>query len=118
MSDLEFLEHAEEAAPAAREALWRKQSVGAPKDDEAALRLALLQSLPAHSGSDAAAAQRTLRALLLKDPPEHMAIAARLRLAEMGGESACQAENQDLKRRVAQVVEIEHDSVRHTRGMP
>src|ERR1700739_1456608 len=60
--ELEFLDRALSGGPAAREAMWR-DTVSSSRNQETQLRLALLQSVPDHSGSDPAAAQRALRLL-------------------------------------------------------
>lgn len=110
---LEFLDRAMSGGPAAREAMWREiQSEN--RSPETSLRLALLQSVPDHSGSDPAAAQRNLRALLAQNPPSDLAAVARVRLDELrdqarayNASNQCVGENQELRRRLAEVVRIE-----------
>jgi hypothetical protein len=105
--NLEFLDRAMSGGPAAREAMWRDAVAGGRSTQEAQLRLALLQSVPDHSGADASAAQRNLRALLAQDPPPDLAAVARVRLDELKVTSQCVGETQELRRRLAQVVDIE-----------
>ena len=106
--DLEFLDRALSGGPATREAMWR-DTVAGGRNQETQLRLALLQSVPDHSGSDPAAAQRALRALLAQSPPADLAAVARVRLDEMKSTSQCVGETQELRRRLAQVVNIERE---------
>lgn len=105
--DLEFLDRAMSSGPAAREAMWRETSAG--RGQEAQLRVALMQSVPNHSGSDPAAAQRNLRSLLAQNPPQDIAALARVRLDELRSSSQCVGETQELRHRLAQVVNIERD---------
>jgi len=107
--DLELLDRALTGSPAAREALWRQAQAATPGQDTQ-LRLALLQSVPDHSGYDPASAQRNLRGLLAQDPPADLAAVARVRLDELRAASSanqCLGENQELRRRLAEVVNIE-----------
>jgi hypothetical protein len=113
MSDIEFLDHTAQATPAARDTEWRSLSASRDHDEDHALRLALLQSFPGHSGYDPGEAQHGLRALLAKNPSGEAAMAARLRLAEMNEQAGLVAENQDLKRRLSKLVDIERDGVHH-----
>ena len=111
--DLEFLDRALSSGSATREAMWHETAAGGRGTQEAQLRLALLQSVPDHSGSDPAAAQRGLRALLAQSPPPDLAAVARVRLDELRDElkanNQCVGENQQLRRRLAQVVNIERE---------
>ena len=106
--DLDFLDRAISSAPAAREAMWR-ETVAARHSQDTQLRLALLQSVPDHSGSDPAAAQRNLRSLLAQSPPQDLAAVARVRLDELRSSNQCVSETQELRRRLAQVINIERD---------
>lgn len=106
--ELEFLDRALSGGPSTREALWR-ETLGAGRGQEAQLRLALLQSVPEHSGSDPVAAQRNLRALLAQSPPQDLAAVARVRLDELKAANQCVGETQELRRRLAQVVNIERE---------
>jgi len=104
---LGFLTQALEADPKAREALWRFHAGGDGSND-AQLRTALLQSLPNHSGYDAAAARRQLDALATGKPTSpDVASVARLRLAQLGESTECHSEVTELKQRLARVVDIE-----------
>lgn len=106
--ELEFLDRAMTSGPATREAMWR-DTVAAGRGPETQLRLGLLQSVPDHSGSDPSAAQRSLRNLLAQNPPSDLAAVARVRLDELRATNQCVGETQELRRRLAQVVNIERD---------
>ena len=104
---LAFLSQALEADGKGRETLWRDQS-GEGGSDDAQLRIALLQSLPNHSGYDATAARQRLDALAAKNPASiEVASVARLRLAQMNEGVDCRSEVAELKQRLARVVDIE-----------
>lgn len=104
---LGFLAEALATDARGRETLWRSME-GAGSSDDARLRVALLQSLPDHSGYDPAAARARLDALAARNPasPEVAAI-ARLRLAQMGETAECRNEANELRQRLARVVDIE-----------
>ena len=104
--DLEFLDRALNASPGGRETMLHDIQ-GAERTENNQLRLALLQSVPDYSGYDPGAAQRGLRALLAQNPPEDIAAVARVRLSEIKSNSQCVGETQELRRRLAQVVDIE-----------
>ncbi len=106
MDDLEFLDRALIGSPATREAMWR-QTQAAEHSQDTQLRLALLQSVPDHSGYDPAAAQRNLRGLLAQEPTSDLAAVARVRLDALRSANQCVGENQELRRRLAEVVNIE-----------
>lgn len=102
-----FLTRVLDADPKGREALWRSYGSG---DDspEARLRVALLQSVPHHPGSDPVAARARLEALAEQNPaPLAVASVARLRLAEMSETVECRNETTELRARLARVVDIE-----------
>lgn len=105
VADLQFLHRATDGGSAEREALWRNAQNAKHTPDDA-LRIALLQSVPDHSGYDPAAAQQKLRALAQSPIPEIAAV-AHTRLDELRSGSQCLGETQELRRRLAQVVEIE-----------
>jgi len=86
--------------------MWR-QTQAAERDQDTQLRLALLQSVPDHSGYDPGAAQRNLRNLLAQEPPSDLAAVARVRLDALRSTNQCVGENQELRRRLAEVVNIE-----------
>jgi len=118
--DLEFLDRALSGGSATREAMWHDTVAGGRGSQEAQLRLALLQSVPDHSGSDPAGAQRALRALLAQSPPPDIAAVARVRLDELRvrqddlrASNQCVGEAQELRRRLAQVVNIERELDNH-----
>jgi hypothetical protein len=72
------------------------------------LRVALLQSVPHHSGYDPARAREQLDALASRSPASRdVAMVARLRLAEMGETAACRSEATELRARLSRVVDIE-----------
>ena len=106
VDDLEFLGRAMDGGGATREAMW-KETGAAVHTQDTALRLALLQSIPDHSGYDPAAAQHNLRALLAQNPPESIAALARVRLNDLRSSNQCVGETQELRRRLSQVVDIE-----------
>jgi hypothetical protein len=108
LDDLAFLDRAMDGNAATREALW-KDTLAAPHSRDTALRVALLQSVPDHPAYDPAAAQRGLRAVLAQNPPPapSSAALARVRLDDLKSSSQCLSETQDLRRRLAQVVNIE-----------
>ena len=106
VDDLDFLRRAVDGSPATREAMW-KETQGAERTQNTQLRLAILQSVPDHPGSDNAAAQHNLRVLLAQNPPPEIAAIARLRLSEVRSSGQCEVETQELRRRLAQVVNIE-----------
>jgi hypothetical protein len=102
-----YLTQALAADAGGREALWR----GLPSGDDspsAQLRVALLQSLPLHSGHDPAAARRRLDALASHaGAPHEVAAVARLRLAQMDEIAECRNEADELRQRLGRVVDIE-----------
>ena len=104
---LAFLTRALDADPKGREALWRSYGHG-DASDESQLRVALLQSVPGHSGYDPAAARVRLDALAGQNPaPVEVASVARLRLAEMNETVECRTDATELRARLARVVDIE-----------
>lgn len=107
-NNLEFLSRAMDGTASTREAMWR-ETQSAERSQNTQLRLALLQSVPDSSAYDSAAAQRSLRALLAQNPPEDIAVVARVRLNELRSSTQCLGETQDLRRRLAQVVNIERE---------
>lgn len=104
---MEFLTIALSADASGRETLFRSAST-AGKSDDSELRLALLRSVPGHSGYDPVAARSQLNSLASRAgvTPEIAAV-ARLRLAQGDQEAAQAAEIAQLKQRLARVVEIE-----------
>jgi hypothetical protein len=104
---LAFLSQALDADPRGRETIWRSMT-GSDASDDTRLRIALMQSLPHHSGYDPAAARERLDALATRTPiaPE-VATVARLRLAEMNETAECRGEASELRQRLARVVDIE-----------
>lgn len=109
---LDLLTRALAADAPAREAMWRA-APAAQGPAGAQLGRALLQSVPGHSGSDPAAAEKSLQAILERDPPADVAAVARLRLAqlrtELRGAADCRQEVAALRQRLAQVVDIERN---------
>lgn len=94
--------------PGKREALWR--SVRHRQDsNDTALKIALLQSLPGHSGFDPDTARRRLAAISYSRNSEDAAL-ARVRLTEIGNGGAaedCRSEVRDLQQRLDKIVDIE-----------
>lgn len=104
---LDFLVQALAADARGREVLWHAVSAAEPTDD-AQLRVALLQSVPDHSGYDPAAARARLDALASRRPASRdVAMVARLRLAELGETAECRSEATELRQRLSRVVDIE-----------
>ena len=107
LDEIQYLTIALEADPGAREALWKTAGT-AGKSDEAELRVALLQSVPGHSGYDPVAAHDSLERIAARPAaPEAITTVARLRLAQVDQDAAMAAEITQLKQRLARVVEIE-----------
>jgi hypothetical protein len=106
VEDLDFLHRAVDGNAATREAMW-KETQAAERTPNTQLRLALLQSVPDHPGYDDAAAQRNLRSLLAQNPSPEITAVARTRLSELRYTDQCIGETQELRRRLAQVVNIE-----------
>jgi hypothetical protein len=103
---LQFLAHAMTADPPVREALWQANRSGNPSA-QTVLRRALLQSVPGHSGHDAAAAERDLEQLLKRNPPAGIFAVAQVRLEELKATRDMRAELESMKERLARVVDIE-----------
>lgn len=103
---VEFLAEAIKAGPQGREAMWQALRGADPGRDQK-LRIALLQSLPDHSGYNRVAAQRNLRKLLAGSLSSGQRAAASVRLHELESATACQVEVKSLRQRMAAVVEIE-----------
>ena len=103
---VEFLAEALSASPAAREALWQSLRSSDPGTDQK-LRVALMQSVPEHSGYNRAAAQKRLRKLLTQRLNPGQRAVAQVRLNELESSSQCQVEVQSLRQRMAAVVDIE-----------
>ncbi|MGH8480916.1 MAG: hypothetical protein ACRES8_00465 [Nevskiaceae bacterium] len=102
-----FLTQALGADAKGREAMWRNYGAGNGSEAEQ-LRVALLQSLPHHSGYDPAAARERLDTLATRTPASFdVAVVARLRLAEMGETAECRTETAELRQRLSRVVDIE-----------
>jgi hypothetical protein len=103
---LEFLLQALAADAAKRETFWRATS-GEPLTEDAALRKALLRTVPGHSGYDPVLAERELQAVLAREPSREIAPVARLRLEELRSLHSCRIEVDSLKKRLAKVADIE-----------
>lgn len=102
--------------PAHREAMWRTLR-SRPDSPDKAVKTALLQSLPGHSGYDAGVARQRLSAISYSEDGEAAAL-ARIRLAELAGGSGradadCRAEVRDLQQRLDAIVDIERSLDRH-----
>ncbi|MDB5985995.1 MAG: hypothetical protein JWR16_1048 [Nevskia sp.] len=94
--------------------MWRHARKG-DGSRESELRIAVMQSLPGHTGYDAPAARRHLQALRAASPPDEIAAVAQLRLAEMHTDDALRDENQSLRQRLSQLVDIERSMVARDR---
>jgi hypothetical protein len=106
-SQLQFLVTAINATPEQREKLWRANR-GKTDSDVGRLRIALLESLPAHSGYDPAAALRDLKKLSARRQADaDIRNLAQLRLSELETLREYQASNADLQRRLDQIIAIE-----------
>ncbi len=112
--ELLYLDRATNGSGLTREAMW-KDVLAARRDRDSALHLALLQSVPDHPGYDPVAAQRAMRNLLAENPPERTAALLRLRLEQLRSNNQCLSETEDLRRRLAQVVDIERQIDGHAR---
>jgi hypothetical protein len=109
-SQLDFMVNAMNATPDQREKLWRAHR-GDGGSEAGRLRIALLESLPSHSGYDPAAAQRDLRKLAARNTKTDNDIRdlARLRLAELDTLRDMQASNTELQQRLDKIVAIERN---------
>ncbi|MGH8505779.1 MAG: hypothetical protein ACRETM_07425 [Stenotrophobium sp.] len=105
-AQLDFMSQAMSASPSAREAMWQAARTGGTSA-RAELRVALLQSIPDHSGYDPGAAQRRLKALLARHPSAGLAAVARTRIAELAESDSCRKEVADMQRRMTMMVDIE-----------
>ena len=106
--DLQYLQRALNASPAGREAMWRDTEAEARSFDSS-IRTALMQSVPDHSGYDPVAAQHTLRGVIAQSPSPGIVALAQVRLDEIRSNSLCYSQNQELRHRLAQVVEIDRN---------
>jgi len=104
-----------DATPDQREKMWRHARKG-DGSRESELRIAVMQSLPGHTGYDAPAARRHLQVLRGGTASDdEIAAVAQLRLAEMHAEDALRDENQSLRQRLSQLVDIERSMVARDR---
>ena len=95
-------------SPAGRERAW-KEAQAADRSDAADLRQALLRSVPGHAGSDPDLAASELEDLLVRQPADEIGAVARARLLELQNAGECREEVTALKRRLADVVNIERN---------
>ncbi len=103
---VEYLAQALAASPPQREAMWQALRSDDPGTEQK-LRVALMQSVPEHSGYNRGVAQRRLRKLLSQSLSSGQRAAASVRLHELDSATQCQVEVQDLRQRMAAVVDIE-----------
>ena len=103
---LDYYAKALAADHAKREYLWRAAN-GNDNSPSARLHRALMRSLPGHSGYDAPVAVNNLVALTQNDTPPEIQSVARMRLAEMSNNEACQHEADSLRQRLTKMVGIE-----------
>lgn len=101
-----FLTQALEAKPERREMLWRTYG-DSDGSELSELHVALLQSLPDHSGFDPGAARRRLAVLLARKPRSDIAAVAQLRLDELKIDQDCRSDVAALRERLARMIEIE-----------
>lgn len=106
---LEFLLQALAADVEKREALWRATGGPEPLTEDAALRKAVLRTVPGHSGYDPVLAERELQTVLSRTSSREIAPVARLRLEELRALQTCRAEVDSLKKRLAKVADIERE---------
>ena len=104
---LDFIAQMTAASPAAREAQWQSMRADNSADDSAELRIALMQSIPDHSGYDPVAARRRLKAFLLRKPSQDLAAVARMRVEEIDSGNACHEELSAMRKRMSMMVDIE-----------
>lgn len=105
-SHLEYLTQAMNTPAAQREAMWRA-AVEEPASAEATLHRALLRTVSGHSGHDLVAAEAELQQVLASSPSSDIAPVARARLEDVRAMNACRQEADGLKRRLAQVADME-----------
>ncbi|MFA5938541.1 MAG: hypothetical protein WC809_04220 [Sinimarinibacterium sp.] len=99
---LDFWAAAVEADEGGRETMWQR----ARRDNEP-WQLAMLQSLPDYSRYDAQAARRALKQTLATHPKGEIAALARVRLADLTDQQACETQAAELKHRLDEVIAIE-----------
>lgn len=109
-TELEFLVGAINADPMEREALW-DQSVQRSEDgdEQQALRMALLASLPGHSGHAPGRAERRLREIRDSSNTPGIAAIAALRLSDLRVRRECEDTISELEERLSQIANIERD---------
>ncbi len=104
---LDFMAQAMAANPAAREAQWQAMRNDNSSAESSELHIALMQSIPDHTGYDPVAARRRLKAFLSRNPSPDLAAVARVRIAELDASTSCHDEVSDLRKRMSMMVEIE-----------
>ena len=104
---IDFIAKMTSATPAAREAQWQNLRTDNDSSDSAALRFALMQSIPDHSGYDPVSARRRLKAFLDHQPNADLAAVARMRSEQIDSGNSCHDEVSALRKRMALMVEIE-----------
>lgn len=104
---LDFIADMSSASPATREAQWQTLRAGNENSDSAELRLALMQSIPDHSGYDPVSARRRLKTFLAHRPSPDLASVARMRIEEIDSNNSCHDELAALRKRMSMMVEIE-----------
>ena len=103
---LQFMTQVMSADLQTREQLWTQISAE-PQSLEDPVRVALMQSVPGHSGYDPAVAQTQLQELLDLSPEGESTPVMRLRLAELKESADCRNGLARAKRRLEKVVDIE-----------
>lgn len=119
---LDFLTRAQAADARGRDHMWRELRDADAASPDAVLQSALLQSLPGHAGTDVPAARQKLRRLTQSHYPLQVALLARLRIQQLQelqqSQRLCREENEDLRRRLEAVVDIERESEQSQEVMP
>ncbi|HUR41995.1 MAG TPA: hypothetical protein VM240_12600 [Verrucomicrobiae bacterium] len=105
-SHLEYLARAMNTPASQREAIWQA-AVKEPTSAEATLHRALLRTVSGHSGYDLIAAETELQQVLATSPSIDIAPVARARLEDVRAINACRQEADGLKKRLAQVADME-----------
>lgn len=104
---LDFIAQMMSASPADREEQWQALRSDGSDTDSVELRLALMQSIPDHSGYDPVSARRRLKTFIAHKPSPDLAAVARMRIGELDSSNNCHDELASMRKRMSQMVEIE-----------
>ena len=102
LSPLEFWDQAVSGSEVQRELMWRDA-----QERGVEWRLALLQSVPGYRRYDPVAARRGLQAAIDAFGRDDIAAVARLVIADMQADRACEQRTLELKQRLMKVIAIE-----------